>query len=335
MRLLMNNGIPFDIRFIIEAKVRIAEMMSKKMAVCYKCARWNYDSRCRFLEIPSINREDKIQFIKDGLNKENLDDIEISLDTYPSRLVHYGIRHLWNKFKLKYEQRLGNLTLKDPVCQFNHPLPQKRFNFICIFDGASHGNEAFFTEEAHNLGRTLGEKYIHIVYKGGSLGLMGRGAASAYMKGVKVLGIIPQPLAESKITGATIGDEFRAVNMQDRITHVTNNADAFITLLGGFSILEKLFHVVTRAQLNIHKKPIGLLNINGFFDGLLSFINYPSEKSFISERTKQIIVVATTPEELIKKLIAFVPELDPALANIVWMEDFTVRKCKIDAFHSL
>ncbi|KAL6506249.1 hypothetical protein OROGR_024430 [Orobanche gracilis] len=148
----------------------------------------------------------------------------------------------------------------------------------------------------------------------------------------KVLGIIPKPLAESKITGATIGDEFRAVNMQERITHMTNNADAFITLTGGFGTLEELFHVVTRAQLNVHKKPIGLLNVNGFFDGLLSFIDFSSEKGFISERAKQIIVVATTLEDLIKKLIAFVPEPDPALANIVWKEDFTVRKRKTDAF---
>ncbi|KAL6556901.1 hypothetical protein OROHE_006777 [Orobanche hederae] len=211
----------------------------------------------------------------------------------------------------------------------------KRFNFICIFGGASHGNEACFTEAAHNLGRTLGKKCIHIVYGGGSLGLMGCATASAYMEGVKVLGIIPKPLAESKITGATIGDEFRGVNMQDRITHMTNSVDAFITLPGGFGTLEELFHVVTRAQLNVHKKPISLLNVNSFFDGLLSFINYSFEKGFISERAKRIIVVATTLEELIKKVIAFVPEPDPALASIVWMEDFTVRKCKIDAFLSL
>ncbi|KAL6498636.1 hypothetical protein OROGR_028183 [Orobanche gracilis] len=193
----------------------------------------------------------------------------------------------------------------------------KKFNSICIFGGASYGNEACFTEAAHNLGRTLGEKCIHVVYGGG------------------MLGIIPKPLAESKITGATIGDEFRAVNMQDRITHMTNNADAFITLPGGFGTLEELFHVVTRAQLNVHKKPIGLLNVNGFFDGLLSFIDFSYEKGFISERAKRIIVVATTPEDLIKKLIAFVPEPDPALATIVWKEDFTMRKRKTDAFLSL
>ncbi|KAL6572610.1 hypothetical protein OROMI_013568 [Orobanche minor] len=188
----------------------------------------------------------------------------------------------------------------------------KRFNSIYIFGGASHGKEACFTEAAHNLSRALGEKCIHVVYEGGSLGLMGRAAASAYIEGVKVLGINPKPLAESKITRATIRDEIRVVNMQDRITHMTNNVDAFITLPGGFGTLKEPFHVVTRAQLNIHKKPIGLLNVNGFFD-----------------------VVASTPEDLTKKFIVFVPEADPTLANIVWMEDFTVRKCKIDAFLSL
>ncbi|KAL6534566.1 hypothetical protein OROGR_013241 [Orobanche gracilis] len=81
----------------------------------------------------------------------------------------------------------------------------RKFNSICIFAGASYGNETCFTEAAHNLGSTLGEKCIHVVYGGGSLGLMGRATASAYMEGVKVVGIIPKPLTESKITGATLG----------------------------------------------------------------------------------------------------------------------------------
>ncbi|KAL6582298.1 hypothetical protein OROMI_006312 [Orobanche minor] len=193
----------------------------------------------------------------------------------------------------------------------------RKSHSICIFGGASHGNEACSTEAVHNLGRTLGEKCIHVVYGGGSIEIMGGNAASAYMEGVKVVGIIPKPLAESKITRATIGDEFSAVNMQDRITHLLNNANAFITLPGGFGTLEELFHVVTRAQLNIHTK------------------THRSAKCFISERAKRIIVVATPPEEMIEKLIVFVPEPDPALANVVWTESFTVQKGKIDAFLSL
>ncbi|KAL6550367.1 hypothetical protein OROMI_020855 [Orobanche minor] len=146
MRLLMNNDIPFEIRFIIEAKVRIEgeftatptrflpglgqstyaqKRRAKQLGVCYKCARWNCEGKCRSLGIPSINREDKIQFIKYGLNKENFDDIENSLDTHPSGLVHYGIRYLWDKFQPEYERRVGNLTLKDPVCQFVRKLDGK------------------------------------------------------------------------------------------------------------------------------------------------------------------------------------------------------------------
>ncbi|KAL6553812.1 hypothetical protein OROMI_019485 [Orobanche minor] len=146
MRLLMNNDIPFEIRLIIEAKVRIEgeftatptrflpglgksiyaqKRRAKKLGICYKCARWNCEGKCRSLGIPSTNREDKIQFIKNGLNKENFDDIKNSLDTHPSGLVHYGIRYLWDKFQPEYERRLGNLTLKDPVCQFVRKLDGK------------------------------------------------------------------------------------------------------------------------------------------------------------------------------------------------------------------
>ncbi|KAL6583099.1 hypothetical protein OROMI_005177 [Orobanche minor] len=176
----------------------------------------------------------------------------------------------------------------------------KRFTSICIFGGASHGSEACFTEAAHNLGRILGEKCMHIVYGEGSLGLMGCAAAFAYMEGVRVLGVIPKPLAKSKIIEATVGDEFRAANMQDHISHMSNNAHDFITLPGGF------------------------WHSGGTFSC-----------GFISERAKCIIVVATTPEELIEKSIAFVPEPDPALANIVWTENFSVRKCRVDTFLSL
>ncbi|KAL6579219.1 hypothetical protein OROMI_009435 [Orobanche minor] len=140
MRLFMRYNIPHDIRFIIEARVRITgessetptrflsglgkrsyakKQRANKMAICYKCARWNCDSKCQSLGIPSTNREDKIQSIKDGLNMENLDDIGISLNT------QYGIRYVWNKFKPEYEQRLGNMTLKDPVCQLVRKLDGK------------------------------------------------------------------------------------------------------------------------------------------------------------------------------------------------------------------
>ncbi|KAL6566111.1 hypothetical protein OROGR_001726 [Orobanche gracilis] len=139
MRLFMLYNIPHDIRFTIEAEVRIAgeslepptrflpvlgkssyakKRRAKKMYVCYKCVRWTCDKKCRSLGIPSTNREDKIEFIKNGLSKEKLNDIQSSLDTHSSGLVYHEILCLWKKFNSKYEQRLGNLTIKDPVFQF-------------------------------------------------------------------------------------------------------------------------------------------------------------------------------------------------------------------------
>ncbi|KAL6523489.1 hypothetical protein OROGR_017092 [Orobanche gracilis] len=139
MRLFMLYDIPYDIRFTIEAKVRIAgesidlptrflpglgkssyakKRRAKKMYVCYKCARWTCDQKCRSLGISSTNREDKIEFIKNGLSKEKLNDIQSSLETHSSGLVYHEILCLWNKFNAEYEKRLGNLTVKDTVCQF-------------------------------------------------------------------------------------------------------------------------------------------------------------------------------------------------------------------------
>ena len=138
MRLQMIHDIPNDIRWVIEARVRLAgeysdsctsylpgfgrstyakKRRAKKMGVCFKCARWNCNTRCRSLGMVSDNREDKIKFIRDGLSKESMDDISSTLETHPSGDVHIAICYLWPKFqKERNKISLGNLTLKDPVC---------------------------------------------------------------------------------------------------------------------------------------------------------------------------------------------------------------------------
>ena len=147
LRLLMHKRIPEDIRWIIEAKVRLAgessdsfasympglgkssyskKRRAKRLRVCPKCARWTCDKRCRSIGMTSSNREDKINFIKDGLSKESLDDILLTLETHPSGDVHRELLSLWNLFLDEHKQyRLGNLTLKDPVCQFIRKLDGK------------------------------------------------------------------------------------------------------------------------------------------------------------------------------------------------------------------
>ena len=148
MKALMRLGLPEDIRWIIEAKVRLAgefdksfvkrmpgmrrssyskKRRAKRMGVCHKCARWNCNKRCRNPGYVSINREDKIKFIKDGLSKESLDDIVQTLETHPSGQVHNVLLDLVRLFNIeKQRYSLGNLTVKDPVCQFIRKLDGKR-----------------------------------------------------------------------------------------------------------------------------------------------------------------------------------------------------------------
>ena len=211
----------------------------------------------------------------------------------------------------------------------------RKFNSICVFCGSNLGKNGEFIGAANNLGRTLAERKIHLVYGGGSLGLMGSVAISAYVGGVKVLGVIPKSLTVQNITGMTIGDELKVSHIQDKMPNMLNNVDAFIILPGGFGTLEELFQIVSWAQLNIHQKLIGILNVNGFYDGLLSFINHAVKKGFISTSAKRFIISAPTPDQLIDQLLAYVPKPDPALANVDWSNRNNGRKRKLKLTLSL
>ena len=211
----------------------------------------------------------------------------------------------------------------------------RKFNSICVFCGSNLGKNGEFIGAASNLGRTLAERKIHLVYGGGSLGLMGSVAISAYVGGVKVLGVIPKCLTVQNITGMTIGDELKVSHIQDRMTNMVNNADAFIILPGGFGTLEELFQIVSWAQLNIHQKSIGILNVNGFYNDLLSFVDHAAKKGFISTSARRIIISAPTPDQMIDQLLAYVPKPDPVLANVDWSNRNNGRKRKLKLTLSL
>ncbi|XVF19642.1 hypothetical protein REPUB_Repub11eG0128300 [Reevesia pubescens] len=168
-----------------------------------------------------------------------------------------------------------------------------------IFCGSNPGKDEEFVNIANNLGRVLAEQKIHLVYGGGSLGLMGCVVTAAHLGGSKVLGVIPRALAIGNTAGKTVGDEILVSGRHEHINIMIANADAFITLPGGFGTLEEIFQIASRSQLNIHQKPIGILNVNGFYDSLFYFLNRAVEQRFISQATRQILVTATTPEQLL------------------------------------
>ncbi|XVF09627.1 hypothetical protein REPUB_Repub07fG0110300 [Reevesia pubescens] len=194
----------------------------------------------------------------------------------------------------------------------------RKIKSVCVFCGSHPGKDEEFLKVANSLGRTLAERKIRLVYGGGNIGLMGCIATAAQSGGSQNLGIIPRAIAKRNIVGKTIGNEILVSCMHERMNVMMENADAFIALPGGFGTLEEIFQVASWAQLNIHKKPIGILNVNGFYDGSFYFLDKAVEKRFISQATCQILVTVTTPEQLLNQLQAFVPEPDPVLAFLDW-----------------
>ncbi|XVF04368.1 hypothetical protein REPUB_Repub05bG0076400 [Reevesia pubescens] len=194
----------------------------------------------------------------------------------------------------------------------------RQIKSVCVFCGSYPGKDEEFLKVANNLGQTLAERKIRLVYGGGNIGLMGCVATAVQSGGGQNLGVIPRAIAKRNIVGKTIGNEILVSCMHERMNIMMENVDAFIALPGGFGTLEEIFQVASWAQLNIHKKPIGILNVNGFYDDLFSFLDKAVEKRFISQATRQILVTATTPEQLLNQLQAFVLEPDPVLAFLYW-----------------
>ncbi|XVF17371.1 hypothetical protein REPUB_Repub10bG0115700 [Reevesia pubescens] len=194
----------------------------------------------------------------------------------------------------------------------------RQIKSVCIFYGSYPEKDEEFLKVANNLGRTLAERKIRLVYGGGNIGLMGCVATAVQSEGGQNLGVIPRALAIRSIVGKTIENEILVSCMHERMNIMMENADAFIALPGGFGTLEEIFQIASWAQLNIHKKPIGVLNVNGFSDGLFSFLDKAVEQRFISQATRQILVTAMTPDQLLNQLQAFVPKSDPALALLDW-----------------
>ena len=118
--------------------------------------------------------------------------------------------------------------------------------------------------------------------------------------------------------------------MSDRMNTVFNHADAFIALPGGLGTLEEIFHISSWAQLHIHHKPIGLLNVNGFYDNLLSFLDQAVEQEFLTSSTLQIIISTATAEQLIDQLQSFTPVIDPSMSRINWSAKERRKKLRLD-----
>ncbi|XP_059646593.1 cytokinin riboside 5'-monophosphate phosphoribohydrolase LOG7 [Cornus florida] len=198
---------------------------------------------------------------------------------------------------------------------------KSRFNRICVFCGSSPGKKASYQDAAVELGKELVERRIDLVYGGGSVGLMGLVSQAVHDGGRHVLGVIPRTLMPREITGDTIGEVRAVSDMHQRKAEMARQADAFIALPGGYGTLEELLEVITWAQLGIHRKPVGLLNVEGYYNSLLSFIDKAVDEGFISPTARRIIVSAPTAKQLVRELEEYVPECDEITSKLIWEEE--------------
>jgi uncharacterized protein (TIGR00730 family) len=176
---------------------------------------------------------------------------------------------------------------------------------LCVFCGSSPGHDPAYAALAAKLGRTLAQRRIGVVYGGGRIGLMGVLADAALSAGGEVIGVIPKPLLDRE-HGHLGLTQLRVVDsMHERKALMVELADGFVALPGGIGTLEELFEAWTWAQLGMHRKPCGLIDVNGFFAPLVGFLDQLVAAGFVHSTTRAMLAVAASPDELLARFSAY------------------------------
>jgi len=176
---------------------------------------------------------------------------------------------------------------------------------ICVFCGSSDGNDIAITDTAKRLGKIFAERNITLVYGAAKIGVMGTIAKSVLDNNGKVIGIIPNFLKKKEVVHLGLTELITTENMHERKLKMQEASDGFIALPGGMGTLEELFEIITWLQLGLHQKPIGLLNINGFYNDLIRMLETMVRKGFLSMDNYNLLLVDSNPKELLKKMENF------------------------------
>jgi len=193
---------------------------------------------------------------------------------------------------------------------------------ICVFCGSSPGSKPTYNQAAVELGQELARQDIELVYGGGRVGMMGKIAGATLDSGGKVIGVIPEYLAEKEVAFTDLAELYVVPTMHDRKALMVELSDGFIALPGGLGTFEEFFEVLTWGQLSLHKKPCGLLNIEGYYDKLVNFLDHAVQEDFIQSEHREILLVASRPEELIEKFSGYNP---PTLDKATWAKHLDKR----------
>ncbi len=184
---------------------------------------------------------------------------------------------------------------------------------LCVFCGSNAGRNPIYRTEAEKLGRQLAERHIELVYGAGNIGLMGAVADACLDAGGTVIGVIPEALMGKEVEGRAV--DHRALtrievvdSMHTRKARMAELSDGFIALPGGFGTFEEFCEILTWGQLGFHVKPMGLLNVNGFYDALLAMFDKAVAEGFLRQQNRDMALAATEIATLLNAMAAYRPE---------------------------
>lgn len=180
-------------------------------------------------------------------------------------------------------------------------------NSVCVFCGSSVGNDPAFSHLASKLGATIADRGIRLIYGGGRVGLMGVLADAALAAGGEVIGVMPRSLRDREIAHTGLSDLHITESMHERKAQMERLSEGFIALPGGFGTLDEFCEIVTWSMLGYHARPVGMLDINGYFSALRAFFDRAVEAGFVSEEHRHLILEADAPEMLLDAMTSWKP----------------------------
>lgn len=176
---------------------------------------------------------------------------------------------------------------------------------VCVFCGSSPGARSEYATATRRLGRVLVDRKLGLVYGGGNVGLMGEIADAVLHESGEVIGVIPRALVDKELGHGGVSDLRIVDSMHERKALMFDLSDGFITLPGGMGTLEEYFEVLTWAQLGVHGKPCGLLNVCDYYRTLIEFLDHAVAQRFLKNHHRQMVLIEKDPEALIEKLEAY------------------------------
>jgi uncharacterized protein (TIGR00730 family) len=172
---------------------------------------------------------------------------------------------------------------------------------ICVYCGSSPGRHPRYLQAAAELGRRLASRRIGLVYGGASVGVMGAIADAVLAAGGEAVGVIPEALAVKEVAHAQLSEQHVVKSMHERKALMAELSDGFVALPGGWGTLEEIFEVLTWAQLGFHDKPCGLLNVEGYFDGLFTFLEHAIEEQFVKPVYREMLIMEDQADVLLQR----------------------------------